>query len=80
MRVTDGWIDGWMMEATKTPDRATVQFIGPYIRPALLISVRVPLMVLDKCNNYSCPLTVYTRNRAGSLNKALVFRTKPRAW
>lgn len=82
MRATDGWIDGWMMEATKTPDRAALQFIGQkllseytydlYIRLTLLISVRVTLMVLDKCNNYSCPLTVYPRNRAGSLNRKLL--------
>lgn len=82
MRATDGWIDGWMMQATKTPDRAALQFIGPkllseytydlYIRLTLLISVRVTLMVLDKCNNYSCPLTVYPRNRAGSLNRKLL--------
>lgn len=32
-----------------------------------------PPMVLDKCNNYSCPLVLYIpRNRAGSLNRKLL--------
>lgn len=45
----------------KTAYRAvywTVSEVYLNIRLTLLISIRVPLMVLDKCNNYSFPLTV----------------------